>query len=440
MPALRVLRPLIASACLAVSVHPAARAEQLIADTLIVSGSLCAGAACTAGESFANGTVKFRQNAVRIHFDDASTTPQTDWQIEINDGSQSGPSYFALNDLTAGTTPFAIDAGASDSSLHIGQSGRIGIGTVLPQGNLHLADSFVRLRVEETGWSTPNTWDFIANEGTLFLSNAGNGTIPLIARNSAESALMVFEGERVGVGTQLPEARLHVQADPGSLAYRTGLVVSALPATVGLNRFLLQVMAANGTGGIGVQELSPTTSPRTLLELKNNGRPEIVMANSDTGGEWSFGAGTNFILKQGAVGTTSNVKAKLFEIDPAGNATLTGTLVTGGTTCGGGCDAVFAPDYPLPSIADHAARMQALGYLPNVGPTPEGAPIDLTDKLGRMLNELEHAHLYIAQLEAARREDKARRDAQQAQFDGLRRQHADRLAALEARLAELAAD
>ncbi|MEZ5716350.1 MAG: hypothetical protein R3D85_15045 [Paracoccaceae bacterium] len=114
------------------------------------------------------------------------------------------------------------------------------------------------------------------------------------------------------------------------------------------------------------------------------------MANTDTGGEWSFGAGTDFVLKQGAVGSASNAKTKLFKtrID---DATLTGSLTTGGTTCGGGCDAVFAPDYPLPSIADHAARMRALGYLPNVGPTPEGAPFNVTDKLGRMLNELEHA-------------------------------------------------
>ncbi|MEZ5714070.1 MAG: hypothetical protein R3D85_02175 [Paracoccaceae bacterium] len=119
-----------------------------------------------------------------------------------------------------------------------------------------------------------------------------------------------------------------------------------------------------------------------------------------TRGEWSFGAGTNFILKQGAVGSASNAKTKLFEVTDTGNAILTGTLTTGGTTCGGGCDAVFEPDYPLPSIADHAAQMRALGYLPNVGPTPEGAPFDLTDKLGRMLNELEHAHLYIAQQDA----------------------------------------
>jgi hypothetical protein len=115
------------------------------------------------------------------------------------------------------------------------------------------------------------------------------------------------------------------------------------------------------------------------------------------------------------VGSASNAKTKLFEIDPAGHATLTGTLTTGGTSCGGGCDAVFSEEYDLPSIDDHVREMYALGYLPTVGPTLEDQPINVSDKLGRMLNELEKAHIYIGQL--------------QSQNDALQ----DRLAALEAR-------
>jgi hypothetical protein len=38
------------------------------------------------------------------------------------------------------------------------------------------------------------------------------------------------------------------------------------------------------------------------------------------------------------------------------------------------------------------------GHLPNIGPTPEDQPINVSDKLGRMLNELEKAHIYIDQL------------------------------------------
>jgi hypothetical protein len=51
-----------------------------------------------------------------------------------------------------------------------------------------------------------------------------------------------------------------------------------------------------------------------------------------------------------------------------------------------------------------------------VGPTPEGAPFDVTDKLGRMLNELEHAHLYIAELERRNAALEARFDAFEARL------------------------
>ena len=183
---------------------------------------------------------------------------------------------------------------------------------------------------------------------------------------------------------------------------------------------------------IRVRETSTASAPRTLLNLQNNGRPEIVLANTGTGGEWSFGAGTNFVLKQGAVGSASNAKTKLFEIDPAGNATLTGSLTTGGPACASGCDAVFDPDYDLPSISEHAARMHSLGHLPNVGPTLPGAAMNVSDKLGGMLNELEHAHLYIAQLERTVR-------SQQDEIAGLKLDQGARMAALEARIDAMAA-
>jgi hypothetical protein len=37
-------------------------------------------------------------------------------------------------------------------------------------------------------------------------------------------------------------------------------------------------------------------------------------------------------------------------------------------------------------------------FLPAVGPTVEGAPFNLTEKTGGILNELEKAHIYIEQL------------------------------------------
>lgn len=87
-----------------------------------------------------------------------------------------------------------------------------------------------------------------------------------------------------------------------------------------------------------------------------------------------------------------------FILDANGNVTITGSITTSGGTCGCGCDAVFTDEYDLPSISEHTEAMYALGYLPNVGPTLENTAINVSDKLGRMLNELEHAHIYIAEL------------------------------------------
>jgi hypothetical protein len=88
-------------------------------------------------------------------------------------------------------------------------------------------------------------------------------------------------------------------------------------------------------------------------------------------------------------------------MDTSGNLTISGNLVTGGGgTCDPGpCDAVFDPSvYTVPAIEDHAALMWKNKHLPAVGPTRPGEPINVTLKLTRMLNELEHAHIYIEQL------------------------------------------
>jgi hypothetical protein len=59
---------------------------------------------------------------------------------------------------------------------------------------------------------------------------------------------------------------------------------------------------------------------------------------------------------------------------------------------------VFDADYDLSSIEEHSAAMWSNGYLPNVGATAETGQYDLSNKVLRMLNELEHAHIYIAQM------------------------------------------
>ena len=113
--------------------------------------------------------------------------------------------------------------------------------------------------------------------------------------------------------------------------------------------------------------------------------------------------------------------------DDADRVTITGELVTtGGGTCDPGpCDATFQPDkFTVPTIEEHAEFMWTNSHLWGVGPTPEGAPINLPKKTTGILHELEVAHIYIEQLNN-KLQDK---DAQLDEFQ-------QRLASIEAKLA-----
>ncbi|WP_425099096.1 hypothetical protein [Tropicibacter sp. S64] len=114
--------------------------------------------------------------------------------------------------------------------------------------------------------------------------------------------------------------------------------------------------------------------------------------------------------------------------------TIEGQLFTAGS-CSAGCDRVFDEDYPLPSIAEQAALMKTLKHLPNVGPTPEDGPFNLTAMTGGMLNELEKAHLYIGQLH----EENAAQAQALASLSAEARDAKTENAALAARLAKLEA-
>ena len=59
---------------------------------------------------------------------------------------------------------------------------------------------------------------------------------------------------------------------------------------------------------------------------------------------------------------------------------------------------MFDAGFERLSVSDHADLMWENGHLPAVGPTLPGAPMNVSEKMGAMLNELEHAHIYIEQL------------------------------------------
>ena len=69
----------------------------------------------------------------------------------------------------------------------------------------------------------------------------------------------------------------------------------------------------------------------------------------------------------------------------------------------------------MPPIDVRAEYMWDNMHLPAIGPTNPDTPINLTEKTGGIIHELEVAHIYIEQLHSEIAELKARLDALEAE-------------------------
>ncbi|WAC02096.1 T9SS type A sorting domain-containing protein [Lacinutrix neustonica] len=193
---------------------------QTIAEDLIVQGSIAVGTDAISGESFGFDTFRLKENNLRIHFDDTSTSgtfPSNDWRIAINDAANGGANYFAVEDATAGTIPFTLRAGAGANALFVsGTGGNVGLGTDAPVVELHVADGdSPAFRLEQNGASgfTPQTWDIAGNETNFFVRDVTNGsTLPFrIQPGAPTSALYVAANGNIGLGTAAPSQKLDVE-------------------------------------------------------------------------------------------------------------------------------------------------------------------------------------------------------------------------------------
>lgn len=365
-----------------------AQADQVISDDLIVQNSLCVGMDCTNGESFGFDTLRLKENNLRIRAMDTSNSgsfPTRDWQLTFNETTNGGLDKFSIDDIDGGRTPFTIEASAPSHSLYTDDGGRIGFGTSTPVVELHVVDGdSPTLRLEQDGSSgfTPQTWDVASNESNFFVRDATNGSrLPFKIQPSAPSnALFIESTGEIGLGTTSPNAKLHIAS--GDINVANGDISVTASASTGGN---LNV-TGNGTSG-------------GTLTVSNDGVTQMVLSDtSDPGPDMKMvlGGGT-FRLSFAGTGA-----AELL-VDQAGNITIPGHLITtgggGACTVADPCDAVFDPEaYQVPSIEDHAAEMWANKHLPAVGPTGPNIAVNVSEKMLRMLNELETAHIYIEQL------------------------------------------
>ncbi len=234
--------------------------DQVIADDLIVQGSIAVGFDAVDGESFGFDTVRLKENNTRLAFDDTSATagfPANDWCIVANDANSGGASYLAFQDVTADKVPFKVMAGARDNALYVSNTGRIGVGTAAPVLNVHLlSDNTPAIRLEQTADSgfTPQTWDVAGNEANFFVRDlTGGARLPFRIRPGAPTSSIDIAGSgRIGMGTASPLGKLDVRLTSG-----TALLVTD-----------------DGKVGIG------TNNPQAVLHVKSTNDTDVLVCEN----------------------------------------------------------------------------------------------------------------------------------------------------------------
>jgi hypothetical protein len=364
------------------------------ADDEIIQGSLCVGLDCVNNENFGFDTIRLKENNTRIKFDDTSTAagfPNNDWQLTANDSASGGANKFSIEDITGAKVPFTITAGAPTNSIFVASSGRVGLRTSTPVLDLHINTSDTpahRLEQNSSGGFTAQTWDIAGNEANFFIRDVTGGSrLPFRIRPGAPtSSIDISATGAVGIGTASPAKPLHVI----SSAATTGIGVGK---NDNLNLLLLGYDNTNNVGTIG----------------SFAGGSGSTMALNPLGGNVGIGTAT-----------------------PAGKLDVNGSIFQRGVQLF--ADYVFEPTYSLESIEDHAAFMWANKHLPAVGERKvdeQGREVvEIGSRLRALLEELEKAHIYIADLNGKVSE----RDEKLVKLERQNAELAERLARIESLL------
>ena len=223
---------------------PDAVTTEQIFDDLIVTGDVCVGFYCDDGLPFSGAyhTLVLNEDNTRLRFLDSSTSagyPSNDWAIIANDTYSGGSNYWAVEDMTAGSRPFVIDAGARTNALHIGSGNHVGIGNANPDHNLVIQDNWnpeIELYLDTSSGWPEQKWIIGGNETNFYIDDRTHGSVlPFRIRPGAPSnSLTVQSSGNVGVGTFSPAYSLEVErtSQDASLALqRTDGATTVMAAT-----------------------------------------------------------------------------------------------------------------------------------------------------------------------------------------------------------------
>ena len=249
---------------------------QVFNTNVIVKGSLCVGTDCVTDEEFGTDTQIFKENNLRILFEDTSgpaNFPGTDWRITINDDFAEGKNYFAIDNVSGNRRPFLIQADAKDNGLVVDGGGRIGIGTEVPVRNIHMVggDSpTIRLDQDGSSGFTEQIWDLGGNESEFFITDGTNGFVDpfSIQVGAPNNALRIFNNGNVGIGN-INDEKLSVLGNialSGGLIFR-GNISDIFSVLYDQDKLVFRDAA---------------TSSDVLVSFENDNIPPINMANGTT--------------------------------------------------------------------------------------------------------------------------------------------------------------
>ena len=248
---------------------------QVFTTDLIVQGSGCIGFDCSSSESFGFDTLRLKENNLRIHFDDTSSSasfPKNDWRIVANDSGNGGNEYFGVEDSTAGRRPFTIEAGAQVNTLYVEADGDVGIKTSEPVVDVHIVEGntpTVRLEQDGSDGFASQVWDIAGNETNFFIRDVSNGSkLPFrIFPGGGDNTLNLHADSDVSIGKQ-----------NAANGYKVDIADGDAPSTVTRGTLNHNVAAA----ALRIEDTNTANTSNVIMaHLINNGPVSFLYENSE---------------------------------------------------------------------------------------------------------------------------------------------------------------
>jgi len=285
------------------------------------------------------------------------------------------------------------DGSAFIERLKIKPNGHVGIGISAPTEKLHIADlgvsdgvriqgsadtTQVRLYLDNTHPDGGRNYVLQSTGGDV---PAGNGNF-VIRDVSAEANRFSIESTGdIGIGNTSPSGKLDISEDNRNIVFH----VADVP----------------------FQEFPLPFQPNfrsSWIEFRHGNNAKGLIESHEDDGSLTFYAGSSvtrtMTLKNGNVGIGTTIPSSKLEV-VNGNIRVTGgSFIDDGTTLNSP-DYVFTPEYKLESIQEHADFMWENKHLPAVSSAAEirtSGGYNMAQRREQMLEELEKAHIYIAQL------------------------------------------